>query len=97
MEIELPSSGCNIYYGTYLDNYLNNTRTRYYINEGKLIKNNVTTSSYNTTPSGAYCLTSADKLLYRPQDTIYFPIISLAICSFVFVILYKIIVKRLLP
>lgn len=97
MEVELPSTGCNIFYGTYVDNYYNNTRTRYYIHEGKLIKNNTSTSSYNTTPSGAYCLTSADKLLYRPQDSVYFPFFALAMCLVVFVILYKLFIKRLLP
>lgn len=97
MEINLPSTGCNIFYGDYVDNYNGNTRIRYYINEGKLIKNNTTTYNYNNTPSGAHCLTSEDVLEYRPQDTVYFPVISLAMCSFVFVILYKIIIKRLLP
>lgn len=97
MEIDLPSTGCNVFYGTYLDNYTGNTRTRYYVHEGVLIKNNTSTTSYNQTPSGAYCLTSADTLKYRPQDTVYFPVIALAMCSFVFVILYKIIIKRLLP
>lgn len=95
MEIVLPSTGCNVFYGTYIDNYYNNVRRRYYIHEGKLVLNNMT--SYASTPSGAYCLTSSDKLLYRPQDSIYFPALSLAMCVLAFVILYKFIIKRLLP
>lgn len=97
MEIELPSTGCNIFYGSYIDNYNNYTRTRYYIHEGRLILNNSQTYNYNATPSGAHCLTSSDVLLYRPQDTIYFPALSLAMCVFAFWLIYKIIFRRLLP
>lgn len=97
MEIDLPANGCNVFYGTYIDNYYNNTRTRYYLHEGSLIKNTETSYSYSGIPSGAHCLTSDDTLSYRPQDTVYFQFLSLAMCVFVFVILYKIIIKRLLP
>lgn len=94
MEIALPSSGCNIYYGTYIDNYLNNTRIRYYINEGQLIES--TRSTYSSIPSGYHCLTQGD-LVYKPELQIYFGVFSLAIFCLALSLIYKVIIKRLLP
>lgn len=48
--------GCNVFYGTYIDNYNGNTRRRYYFDSyGQLILSQ-TTSRVNT-PSGVSCLT----------------------------------------
>lgn len=85
MEIELPDGGCNIYYGTYIDNYRNNVRTRYYINENHLIKS--TTASYTNLPNGYVCMDS-NSLIYKPEIEVYFNVISIvcAIVIFVFAI-----------
>lgn len=48
--------GCNIYYGTYIDNYNGSTRKRYYFDDyGQLILNNQTTST--SRPAGSVCMT----------------------------------------
>lgn len=93
MEIELPSQGCNIVYGNYIDNYRNNVRTRYYIVNQKLILNN--TSSYTSMPSGYSCYSG--KLEYKPEIKIYFPFLALGLCVFIFFCIYKIILKRVFP
>lgn len=90
MEIELPS-GCNIFYGTYIDNYQGNVRTRYYIDHYRLVAN--TTSSNTTRPTGSVCM--SEKLLYKPEISIYFQLSAFAICVFVFVVIFKLILRRL--
>lgn len=48
--------GCNVFYGTYIDNYNGSTRRRYYLDSyGRLILSQ--TSSRVNTPSGVSCLT----------------------------------------
>lgn len=42
------------------------------------------------------CLTEDDLIIY-PQGQVYFPLFSIAILVFIFALLYKIIIKRLLP
>lgn len=98
MEVDLPS-GCNIYYGTYVDNYTNNgrTRVRYYINEGKLVPSSGSTSQYDQRPSNDYhCLTTGE-LVYKPEVQIYFPFLAGSLLVFVLILVYKIFIKRLLP
>lgn len=82
-EIELPHSGCNVYYGTYIDNYHNNTRTRYYLNETKLIKS--TTSTYSHMPDGYTCISQGD-LVYKPETEIYFYVISIIFAIAIFLL-----------
>lgn len=94
MEIDLPNTGCNVFYGTYIDNYTNNTRTRYYINDGELIANNSQYYNYNPTPTGAVCI---DTLTYHSELPIYFELASIAIVALAFWLIYRVIVKRLLP
>lgn len=98
MEIELPSTGCNIFYGTYVDNYSSDgrTRTRYYLNEGKLVENNTSYSQYNSIPSGATCLHTGD-LVYKPEMELYVPFLASGLLVFVLILVYKIFIKRLLP
>lgn len=48
--------GCNVFYGTYIDNYNGNRRTRYYLDSyGQLIPSTITTS--NSRPTGSQCMT----------------------------------------
>lgn len=88
MEIELPSDGCNIYYGTYIDNYHSNVRTRYYINENHLIKS--TTSSYNNMPNGYVCMEQGS-LIYKPEIEVYFNVISIIFAIIIFIFAVRLI------
>lgn len=94
MEIELPTQGCNVFYGTYIDNFNGYTRTRYYINDGELVASNSQSYNYNPTPSGAICI---DSLTYRSDVPIYFEALSILIVALAFWLIYRVIIKRLLP
>lgn len=51
----LPN-GCNVFYGTYIDNYNGTRRTRYYFDSyGQLIPSTITTN--NNRPTGSQCMT----------------------------------------
>lgn len=93
MEIKLPQ-GCNVFYGTYIDNYRNNIRTRYYINDGELITNSQQNYSYDPRPNGYVCI---DKLTYHSEFNVFFEVLSLIIVLLAFFLIYKTIIKRLLP
>lgn len=96
MKIDLPTQGCNVFYGTYFDNYYNGVRTRYYLNDGQSIPS--TSQTYINNPSNVYCLSSTQfQLWYKPELEVYFGAISLLICFLAFSIIYKTIIKRLLP
>lgn len=98
MEYELPSGGCSVFYGTYIDHYLNNVRTRYYLHEGKLIQSSRQTYNYNYDLSSYHCLTNNDLPLYYNSETlVYFPFLALIVCLLAFSLIYKVIIKRLLP
>lgn len=84
-EIEIPSTGCNIYYGNYLDNYHNGLRTRYYLNEHRLIPSTI--SSYSRIPDSAVCL--SDPLIYNPETEVYFGIIAIISTIFVFYMAFR--------
>lgn len=94
MEIQIPTNGCSIFYGSYIDHYYNGVRRRYYINNEKLVLSN--TSSYNTMPSGYTCLSQGD-ITYKPENQVWFPALSLALIVFALSLVYKIIIKRLFP
>lgn len=82
--IEIPDGGCSVYYGSYLDHYVNGTRTRYYLNEDHLVSS--TTSTYSRLPDGAVCLTQGE-LRYNPESEVYFSVISIAV--FILVVLFS--------
>ena len=78
MNVELPSTGCNILQSDNLIyNYSNNNRTRreYAIYEGKLYLRNETTSNYDLSHNGT-CLSTGD-LVYKPElKGVWFPIVA---------------------
>lgn len=74
-EIPIPE-GCSVFYGTYIDTYRNNQRTRYYIYGNRLVPS--TTSSYTTIPTGSVCLSQGD-LVYKPELEVWFSLASLFI------------------
>lgn len=93
MEVELPQNGCNVYYGSYIDNYNGGIRTRYYINNNKLVESSRAT--YTGSLSNYHCVTTGD-ILYNPEAQIYFGAISAVIIAVALILIYHIIVKRLL-
>ena len=99
MEVELPTGGCNLYYGTYLDHYSSDLRTRdrSYFNDDRLVLN---TSQYNqygySLPQGYQCVNTGD-IVFSAESQIYFPLVASIILVFVLSVIYKIIIKRLLP
>lgn len=92
MEIELPQNGCNVFYGDYFDNYYNGVRTRYYFNDGEYIKS--TTSNYTYNPTGVECISS---VTYHSEYTPLFELSSAVVVLFAMWLIYKIIIRRLLP
>lgn len=98
MNVELPTSGCNILTSaTSFSNYSNNNRTRqiYYIYEGVAHLQSETTSTYGYDVSGT-CLNTGD-LVFHPEDQVYFPVISFLICFLIVYFIYALFIKRLLP
>ena len=90
-EIKLPDTGCNVYYGTYLDNYYNSVRTRFYINDTKLIKSS--TSSYTRLPDGVVCLNQGD-LIYKPELEVYFQLASVVFFPLIIYLAYKLVLHK---
>lgn len=87
---DLPAQGCNVFYGTYIDNYNGNTRSRYYLNDGHLVLSS--TSNANSTPNGVHCLTSDDMIIYKPEIEVYFNIIAILAAFVIFSAAYKLII-----
>lgn len=81
---ELPTDGCNVFYGTYIDNYSGNTRRRYYLNDGQLVLSS--TSNSNSTPTGVHCMSADDKLIYKPEIDVYYNF--LAIVAFLLIVFF---------
>lgn len=68
MEIQgLPTTGCNVFNGTYVDNYNGTTRSRYYIYEGQAILNNTATNT--SRPTGSVCMSITPE--YKPELELY--------------------------
>ena len=93
MEIDLLE-GCNVYYGSYIDNYNNGYLSRYYINEGKLVLSSVDTYAPTEQPQASLCATN---LTYGSLHTPYYEFISLITVGFCLLLIYHVIIKRLLP
>lgn len=92
MEIELPSNGCNVFYGDYFDNYYNGVRTRYYFNDDSYIKSSYSTYTY--TPTGVECISSVP---FHSEWSFGFELISAIVIVFALFLIYKTIIRRLLP
>lgn len=98
MNVELPSSGCNIIRGdSSFFNYSDDGHTRetYYIFGGEAFLESSTYSQYGFTHNGT-CLETGD-LVYRPELQIYFPLISFGFFSFVLIVIWRVILRNLLP
>lgn len=95
MEYNLPTAQCNVFNGTYLDSYNNGIRTRYYLHEGLLIPSSQ--QAYNQVPTTAICMTSSQKLDYKPELQVWFSALALGVCFLAWVVVYNTIIKRLLP
>lgn len=98
MEVELPSSGCNILTSaTSFTNFSSDgrTRTNYYIYDGHAFKTSETYNQYGYTYTGD-CLTTGS-LVYRPELKIEFQALSICLFALCIFLIYKTIIKRLLP
>lgn len=98
MNVELPSTGCNVINSsTSFYNYSPDakTRTSYVIYDGKALVQGTSYNQYGYTYSGD-CLVTGD-LKYHPEIEVYFPIISFCIVCFLFCVIYKMMIKRLMP
>lgn len=98
MDVELPTTGCNILTSANsFYNYSSDRRTRqtYYIYEGVAHLQSSATSQYGYDYSGT-CLVTGD-LVFRPEVRVYFPILAFGIVVLLTFVVYHIIIKRLLP
>lgn len=69
---------------------------RYYFIEGKFYKTGMSASSSSLDPAQfGGCMN--DPIYYKPELRVYFPLLSFALCVFVFITIYKLIFKRLMP
>ena len=90
MEVELPN-GCNLYYGTYIDNYNGSVRRRYYLNEGRL--HLVQTSTNSSQPSNTTCLDSP--IYYGTEYQAIYQFFAFCLCAFAGTVIWHLIIKRL--
>lgn len=66
--LRVAPDGCNVYYGTYIDNYNNGIRSRYYYDSyGQLVLANRQTGNR---PSGAVCTSNTDELMSYNADIV---------------------------
>ena len=98
MDVELPSTGCNILTGsTSFYNYNSNNTVRdvYYIYEGVAHKQSSSYNQYGYTYTGD-CLITGD-LVYKPELQVFFPLAQFCLICFIILMIYRIFIKRLLP
>ena len=99
MDVQLPTSGCNIINSaTSFYNYSPDSRTRdnYVIYDGKIFLQSSTYNQYGYTYSGT-CLHTGD-LVYKPEyKDFIMPFVAIVAFIFILSLVYKIIIKRLLP
>lgn len=98
MEVELPDTGCNILRSdSSFYNYSNDSRTRqtFYIYDGVAHKESESYSQYGYNYTGT-CLVTGD-LVYKPEIEIYFQFLSFVVVIFAFIVIYRFIIRRLLP
>lgn len=98
MDVELPSSGCNIinsstsFYNYHSDDH---TRDTYIIFDGQAILQTTSTSQYGYTYTGT-CLNTGD-LVYKPELQVYFPLLSMVLFGFTLWLVWRTIIRSLLP
>lgn len=88
MKIPLPS-GCNVYYGNYIDNYNGGQRTRYYIDENRLIGSSKTTA---TQPTTAICI--GNELEVEEKFDVWAGIAAIILVGTIFIATGKIILGK---
>lgn len=98
MDVTLPDTGCNILISSNsFYNYSSDRRTRqrYYIYDGVAHLESSSNSTYGYDYTGT-CLSTGD-LVYKPELQVYFPLASFCVICFLLIIIYRIIIKRLMP
>lgn len=98
MNVDFPDTGCNIinsatsFYNYSTDGHY---RDSYIIYDGQPKKQSSQYSQIGYTYSGD-CLVDGS-LVYKPELQVYFPLLNFIIVCFVLLLVYRIIIKRLLP
>lgn len=98
MNVELPSTGCNILISdTSFYNYSNDRRTRqrWYIYNGTAHLESSSTSTYGYDYTGT-CIHTGD-LVYKPEIQVYFPIIAFCIICAITYFIHTLITRRAMP
>lgn len=98
MDVELPSSGCNILNSsTTFYNYSPDAKTRQFwiIYDGVAHKQAETYNQYGYAYTGT-CLNTGD-LVYKPELKIYFPFLASIIFVFSLYVVWRVVGRRLLP
>lgn len=97
MNVELPTTGCNIINSaTSFYNYSTDGKTResYVIYEGKALLQNSTYNQYGYTYTGT-CLHTGD-LVFKPEFRVIFPVLSFIITFAITYVIIHIILGRFL-
>ena len=97
MNVELPTTGCNIINSaTSFYNYSSDSKTResYIIYEGKALLQSSTYNQYGYTYTGT-CLNTGD-LVFKPELRVYFPVTAFIVIMIITLIIYKVILERFL-
>lgn len=71
-------------------------REEYWLNDGKLVRTMKYGTSNPTPTVGTICLTQGD-IVYKPELKVYFPLLSMALFAFTVWLVYRTILRRLLP
>lgn len=112
MEVEIPTqlsdgssidcfhaSGTDQFTGVHFGSSVNNTLYQiFYYYDGKLFPTRLVSGpQYYAITYRSVCLNQGD-LVYKPEyKEVWFPLASLAVFIFILMLVYKIIIKRLLP
>lgn len=98
MDVEIPTTGCNIIASaTSFYNYSSDGRTRetYFIYDGVPHLQSSTYNQHGYTYTGN-CLSTGD-LVYKPELKVYFPILAFSAVCFLLIVIYRLMIKRLMP
>lgn len=91
-KLNVLPGGCNIYYGSYIDNYNSGVRSRYYIDDyGQLV---LSTRTTGTQPTGSVCLENGYVLPSFRNDIMR--IMCFIVSAVVLVVGAKIVIGRLI-
>lgn len=98
MNVELPSTGCNVINSsTSFYNYSPDSKTRetYVIYEGVAHLQSSSYNQYGYSYTGT-CVHTGD-FVYKPELQVIFPFYAFILAVILFILVYRVMIKRLLP